>query len=216
MGIDARDKKFVIAIGRQYGSGGREIGRMVADMLGVKYYDKELLIEAAKASGVKTEFFEAADERSPRLFRNLWSFNLGYNPSSFLVGGSGVGDEAIYQAQSEVMRGLAQASSCVIVGRSADYVLRDHQRLISVFIHSSIEARVARIMARSGVASPAKAREIAEKRDKLRASYYNFYTDKTWGASSSYDLSVDSSKLPTERVARVIVDYVTARLEADD
>ena len=208
------ERKYVIAIGRQYGSGGREIGGIVADMLGIKYYDKELLIEAAKASGVKQELFEATDERSPKRFANLWSFNLGFNPGSYLIGGAGLGEEKVYHAQSDVMRNLAEVSSCVIVGRSADYVLRNHPCMISVFIHSSIEGRVARIMERSGIETAEKAREIAQKKDKLRASYYNFYTDKTWGASASYDLSIDSSKLTSQEVARIIVEYVKARLKA--
>ncbi|MGN0211349.1 MAG: AAA family ATPase [Muribaculaceae bacterium] len=204
---------FVITIGRQYGSGGREIGRLVADALGIKYYDKELLTEAAKASGVKPEIFEAADERSPSFFSNIWSFNLGFNSGSYLIGNSPVSDEKIYAAQSNVMKNLARQSSCVIVGRSADYVLREHPALISVFIHSSIEQRIIRIMNRTNIDSAEKAREIAAKKDKLRASYYNFYTDKTWGAASSYDLSIDSSKLSNDAISRLIVNYVKARIE---
>lgn len=211
--METPKSNFVITIGRQYGSGGREIGRLVADALGIKYYDKELLTEAAKASGVKPEIFEAADERSPSFFSNIWSFNLGFNSCSYLIGNSPVSDEKIYAAQSNVMKNLARQSSCVIVGRSADYVLREHPALISVFIHSSIEQRIIRIMNRTNIDSAEKAREIAAKKDKLRASYYNFYTDKTWGAASSYDLSIDSSKLSNDAISRLIVNYVKARIE---
>ena len=203
---------YVITIGRQYGSGGREIGRLVADALGIKYYDKELLMESSKASGVKPEVFEAADERTPSFFSNIWSFNLGFNTGSYLLGSSPISDEKIYAAQSNVMKTLAQNSSCLIVGRSADYVLRNHPGLISIFIHSSIEDRILRIMNRRGINSAEKAREIAEKKDKLRASYYNFYTDKVWGDAAVYDLSIDSSKLPADAVADFIVSYVKARL----
>ena len=203
---------YVITIGRQYGSGGREIGRPVADALGIKYYDKELLMESSKASGVKPEVFEAADERTPSFFSNIWSFNLGFNTGSYLLGSSPISDEKIYAAQSNVMKTLAQNSSCLIVGRSADYVLRNHPGLISIFIHSSIEDRILRIMNRRGINSAEKAREIAEKKDKLRASYYNFYTDKVWGDAAGYDLSIDSSKLPADAVADFIVSYVKARL----
>ena len=203
---------YVITIGRQYGSGGREIGRLVADALGIKYYDKELLTESSKASGVNPEVFEAADERTPSFFSNIWSFNLGFNAGSYLLGSSPISDEKIYAAQSNVMKTLARNSSCLIVGRSADYVLRDHPGLISVFIHSSIEDRILRIMNRRGIDSAEKAREIAEKKDKLRASYYNFYTDKVWGDAAGYDLSIDSSKLPADAVADFIVSYVKARL----
>ena len=203
---------YVITIGRQYGSGGREIGRLVADALGIKYYDKELLMESSKASGVKPEVFEAADERTPSFFSNIWSFNLGFNTGSYLLGSSPISDEKIYAAQSNVMKTLAQNSSCLIVGRSADYVLRNHPGLISIFIHSSIEDRILRIMNRRGINSAEKAREIAEKKDKLRARYYNVYTDKVWGDAAGYDLSIDSSKLPADAVADFIVSYVKARL----
>ena len=203
---------YVITIGRQYGSGGREIGRLVADALGIKYYDKELLTESSKASGVKPEVFEAADERTPSFFSNIWSFNLGFNAGSYLLGSSPISDEKIYAAQSNVMKNLAQESSCLIVGRSADYVLRNHPGLISIFIHSSIEERIMRIMNRTGIDSAEKARALAAKKDKLRASYYNFYTDKTWGDAAGYDLSIDSSKLSTEAVAEFIVSYLKARL----
>ena len=203
---------YVITIGRQYGSGGREIGRLVADALGIKYYDKELLMESSKASGVKPEVFEAADERTPSFFSNIWSFNLGFNTGSYLLGSSPISDEKIYAAQSNVMKTLAQNSSCLIVGRSADYVLRNHPGLISIFIHASIEDRISRIMNRREINSAEKAREIAEKKDKLRASYYNFYTDKVWGDAAGYDLSIDSSKLPADAVADFIVSYVKARL----
>lgn len=213
MDLKTSDKKYVITIGRQYGSGGREIGRLIADMLGIKYYDKELLTESAKVAGVKPELFEAADERTPSFFSNLWSFNLGFNSGSYLIGNTPLSDENIYRAQSNVMKNIAEQSSCVIVGRSADYVLRENPNLISVFIHASIESRIIRIMNRTDIDSAEKAREMAEKKDKLRASYYNFYTDKSWGSSMSYDLSIDSSKLPTAVVADIIVNYVKSRLK---
>lgn len=207
------ESKYVITIGRQYGSGGREIGRMVANALGIKYYDKELLTEAARSSGVCQEMFEAVDERTPSFFSNLWSFNLGFNTGAYLLGNTPLSDDRIYTAQCAVMRELAEKSSCVIVGRSADYVLRNNPRLVSVFIHASLEARVKRIMGRGDCETEDAARSLAAKKDKLRSSYYNFYTDKTWGDAASYDLSIDSSKLTSEEVCKMIVDYVHLRLK---
>ena len=206
-------KKYVITIGRQYGSGGREIGRMLADELGIRYYDKELLTEAAKSSGVNQELFEAADERTPSFFSNLWSFNLGFNSGAYLLGNTPLSDDSIYSAQCAVMKQLAEKSSCVIVGRSADYVLRTHPRLVSIFIHASLDARVARIMRRNDCDTVDAAKSLAAKKDKLRSSYYNFYTDKTWGDAASYDLSIYSSKLSSQEVCKVIVDYVRLRLK---
>ena len=128
-------RKYVITIGRQYGSGGREIGRMVADTLGIKYYDKELLTEAAKSSGVSREMFEAVDERTPSFFSNLWSFNMGFNTGAYLLGNTPLSDDSIYAAQCAVMRELAEKSSCVIVGRSADYVLRKRMAESSINVY---------------------------------------------------------------------------------
>ena len=209
----AQEEKYVITIGRQYGSGGREIGKLVADALGICYYDKELLTEAAKSSGVNQELFEAADERTPSFFSNLWAFNLGFNSGAYLLGNTALSDDSIYSAQCSVMKELAEKSSCVIVGRSADYVLRSHPRLISVFIHASLDARVKRIIGRKDCETADAAKSLATKKDKLRASYYNFYTDKTWGDAASYDLSIDSSKLSSQEVCKMIIDYVHLRLK---
>lgn len=202
------DKTYVIAIGRQFGCGGREIGQLIAKGLGVAYYDKELLSEAAKSSGVNEDFFEAADERSPRFFSSLWSFNLGYNTGAYFIGDTPLSDDSIYRAQSEVMTQLADRGPCVIVGRTADYLLRDHCKVVSVFVHSSIEDRVQRIMSRDDAKTEKEAREKAEKKNKLRAEYYNFYTDKKWGDAASYDLSIDTSLLGTQATAMFIIDFV--------
>lgn len=202
------DKTYVIAIGRQFGCGGREIGQLIAKGLGVAYYDKELLSEAAKSSGVNEDFFEAADERSPRFFSSLWSFNLGYNTGAYFIGDTPLSDDSIYRAQSEVMTQLADRGPCVIVGRTANYLLRDHCKVVSVFVHSSIEDRVQRIMSRGDAKTEKEAREKAEKKNKLRAEYYNFYTDKKWGDAASYDLSIDASLLGTQATAMFIIDFV--------
>lgn len=202
------DKTYVIAIGRQFGCGGREIGQLIAKGLGVAYYDKELLSEAAKSSGVNEDFFEAADERSPRFFSSLWSFNLGYNTGAYFIGDTPLSDDSIYRAQSDVMTQLADRGPCVIVGRTADYLLRDHCKVVSVFVHSSIEDRVQRIMSRGDAKTEKEAREKAEKKNKLRAEYYNFYTDKKWGDAASYDLSIDASLLGTQATAMFIIDLV--------
>ena len=202
------DKTYVIAIGRQFGCGGREIGQLIATGLGVAYYDKELLSEAAKSSGVNEDFFEAADERSPRFFSSLWSFNLGYNTGAYFIGDTPLSDDSICRAQSEVMTQLADRGPCVIVGRTADYLLRDHCKVVSVFVHSSIEDRVQRIMSRGDAKTEKEAREKAEKKNKLRAEYYNFYTDKKWGDAASYDLSIDASLLGTQATAMFIIDFV--------
>ena len=206
--------KYVITIGRQFGSGGREIGRIVANKLGIQYYDKELLAEAAKESGVNTEFFEASDEVSPSIFAksNIWAFNIGYNIGKFFSADMSFSDDNLYQAQSDVIKKFAELSPCVIVGRSADYVLREHPCLISIFISASEDACVKRIIERCDCNGEEEALLLIEKKNKLRSNYYNFYTDKEWGNATSYDLCIDSSKLSTEQVADIIVEYVKKRI----
>ncbi len=203
---------FVITIGRQFGSGGRIIGRMIAEQLGIDYYDKELLTEAAKSTGMNSDFFEAADERSPSFFSGLMSFSSGFHSGSFVVGNSPISNDNIYRQQSEVIATIAQRSSCVILGRTADYILRNQPNTISIFIHANIEQRIKRILERDKCTTADEARNLAEKKDKLRAEYYNFYTDKKWGDAKSYDLSIDSSKISVEQVANIITAYVKARL----
>ena len=209
---DNTKPQFVITIGRQFGSGGREIGRLVAEKLGIDYYDKELLTEASKSTGMNSDFIEAADERSPRFFSSLMAFSTGFHGGSFVIGNSPISNDNIYRQQSEVIEALAERSSCVILGRTADYILRNHPNAISIFIHASIDSCVERIMRRDRCKTVDEARALAEKRNKLRAEYYNFYTDKRWGESMSYDLSIDSSKQSVEQTADIIVDYVKTRL----
>lgn len=208
-------ENFVITIGRQFGAGGRELGRTLASKLGIAYYDKELLIEAAKEAGVSPEFFERADERFPSFISGVFSFNLGSNPMSFYSGSTSISDDSIYKAQCDVIRSLASRGSCVIVGRSADYVLRDYPRVANIYVHAPIDVRCRRIMNRrnpmDGALTAARARAQAERNDKLRANYYNFYTDKRWGDARSYDLTLDSSVMPMESLAEVVIAYLKAR-----
>ncbi len=204
---------FVITIGRQFGSGGRELGKLLAKKLGIKYYDKELLCEAAKNAGVSEEFFEKSDEKFPRFFSGLLSFTMGYNPYTLYSGSTSISDDSLYKSQSDFIRSVADKESCVIVGRSANYVLRDHPRCVNVFVHAPIEECVKRIMKRGDKPTEEKARAMAEKTNKLRANYYNFYTDKTWGDASSYDLTIDSSLLPMEDVAETIIEYIRRRFK---
>ena len=205
------DKNYVIAIGRQFGCGGREVGQRVAQLLDIDYYDKQLLLEASKASGIMPELFEAADERTPKFFPSLWPLNLAMAGSTF-TGDIPMSDDSIYKAQCQVMKDLVDRKPCVIVGRTADYVLRDYCPVISVFLHAPIEDRVKRIIERGDCDTHDAAEKRADKIGKLRAEYYNFYTDKLWGHADSYDLCLDSSLLGIEGTAQFIVDFVKRRL----
>lgn len=207
--------KYVITVGRSFGSGGRALGRIIADKLGIAFYDKELLVKAAEKAGMSPEFFARNDERVPRFCSGLFSFNHGYNPMSFYTGSSSVTPDSIYQAQCDFMHEIAGEGPCVIVGRSADYVLRDVDNVINIFVHAPMEDCVKRILGRADTLSEDEARSLAERTNKVRAAFYNFYTDKRWGAASSYDLTLDSSLLSLEDCADFVIDYVSRRLASE-
>ena len=169
------NQTFVITIGRQFGSGGRELGSKLAKELGIAYYDKELLEEAAKQAGISEDIIERSDERFPSFFNAFIPVSIGYNPAaSYLSSSSTISADNLYKAQSDVIETIAQRHSCVIVGRSADYVLRNHPRLVSIFIHANMDDCIDRIMGRGDCKTREEARAKAEKTNKLRASYDNF------------------------------------------
>lgn len=196
--------KIIITIGRQFGSGGRELGKLLAESLGIDYYDKKLLIEGAQHAGVSCEYFENRDEKAPSFLGGMLS--PWVNSSASWYGGAmcyGT-DDNTYLCQCEVIRKIAEKGSCVIVGRSADYVLRDYPGALHIFVHAPIEKCAERIVARGEAKSIEEAIAKAKKVNKLRANYYNFYTDKEWGNSASYDLTFDSSKISMEQAVEMI------------
>lgn len=203
------DKHIIITIGRQYGSGGREIGQRLAEKLGIKCYDSELLSIASKESGLCEEVFKAHDEKPTNSF--LYSLVMDtYHP----YGSSGMIDvplsQKIFLAQFETIKSIAKKESCVFVGRCADYALQDDYNITSVFVTSDMDSKVKRICERHDV-TPAKAKELIIKTDKKRASYYNYYTTKKWSNSSSYDLCVNSGDLGIDNVLELIYSYINLK-----
>ncbi|MEG1904223.1 MAG: cytidylate kinase-like family protein [Bacteroidales bacterium] len=190
---------FVITIGREYGSGGRQIGQQLAKMLNISFYDKELIEEASRRSGVSCDFLERADEKAP----NLLDYALlgSFGNESVLSNGN------FYVLQSNVILSLAKEKSCVIVGRSADYILRNHPHCINLFIHAPEEFRKQQIAQRLAVDLD-EAESVMGKHDRSRAKFYNFYTDKVWGKAASYHLSIDSSVLGMEDTAAYLYEFV--------
>lgn len=210
-----RESKFVITIGRQFGSGGRELGRMLSERLGIEYYDKKLLAEAASASGLSPETIERHDERVPNLLGSSVGFSMGYGQMPW-YNGAVVMSDSINNSMSDVIMRLADTHPCVIVGRSADFVLRDHDTpLVSLFVHAPIEERVKRIVGRLDKEDAGAARTLAHKTDKLRAAYYNFYTDRKWGDSATYDLTFDSSKLAMADICDLVAEYIRRRFRIE-
>ena len=204
------DKRIVITIGRQFGSGGREIGKKLAEVLGIGYYDKELIAIAARDSGLCTDVFEKADERAASGL--AYAFALGYPyMGTFMPFNDILSNDELFRIQSDAIRNLASKESCVIVGRCADYILRDDPACLSIFIHNNTEIRVQRIVERMGL-SVEEARTLMDKTDKSRSSYYNYYTNKTWGAASSYDFSIDASVLGVDDTVQFIKTFVEKKL----
>ncbi|MCM1163690.1 MAG: cytidylate kinase-like family protein [Muribaculaceae bacterium] len=207
----AEKKPFVITVGRQFGSGGRELGKALARDLGIEYYDKELLVEAAKKAGVNPEFFEKNDERFPSFLHGLFSFSMGMTPMCYYTGASSISDDGLYKSISDFIKQTAEEKSFVVVGRTADYILRDHPRVVNLFVHAPMAECVRRITDRHDAFSPQKAEALARKTNKWRADYYNFFTDKEWGRADSYHLTIDSSSLPMDRCVELVKDYMKLR-----
>ena len=205
---------LIITIGRQLGAGGLGVARRLAQEFGLKVYDKELLAEVARESGLDETCFEKRDEKSSRgvLGAALQGFRSLFGVYNRAGTDTVMNEDKLFQIQSEVMRDIAAKEDCIIVGRCADYILRDNPRLVSVFISASLESRVKRIMAGEQL-SEEDARRYVEQGDRKRAAYYNYYTFKKWGDSSSYDLCIDSSKLDDDidKVVDLIKYYMKQR-----
>ncbi len=201
---------LVITIGRECGSSGRLIGQRLAEDLGVKCYDKELLSLAAKNSGLCEELFKTHDEKPTNSF--LYSlvmdtYSMGYNTSAYMDMPI---NHKIFLAQFDTIKKLANEESCVIVGRCADYALADYPNTVTVFISGNEEDKIKSLMERHGLTEQ-KAKELMIKTDKRRASYYNYYSSKKWGGSRSYDLCLNSSAVGLEGAVEVIKAFARCK-----
>ena len=201
---------IIINVGRQLGSGGHDIGRMLALDFGAKYYDRELLNLAAKESGFSEKFFEENDERKGFL-KGLFNVQTSHFSGSSLYK-SNFSQESLFQFQSDAIRKAAAESSCVFVGRCADYVLRDLPNVVNIFVTASMDYRIRQIMNKQHLDEEA-ARNYIEKRENQRAEYYNYYTGKRWGYAASYDLCVDSSVLGIVETEKLIAEFIRKRFK---
>jgi cytidylate kinase len=197
----------IYTIGREFGSGGKVIGEKLAETLGIKLYDKELLQQAAKDSGFCQEIFENHDEKPTNSF--LYSLVMdtysagNYSSAPFLDMPL---NHKIFLAQFDSIKKIAQQESCVIVGRCADYALADEPDCMNIFVHAYLDDRIKWISKRMNI-TESKAKDQIQKNDKQRASYYNYYTSKKWGDSRSYDLTLNTSKLTTDQCVELIIKY---------
>ncbi len=203
--------KYVISIGRQLGSGGKEIAEKLGRKLNITVYDKKLLEMAARESGLDTTVFEGADEKeSDSFFGNVIALR---NSIAGAIGGYGscMQSDKLFEIQSEAMRKIADTESCITIGRCAEYVLREHPNHISIFITADMPNRIKRIMLNNNL-SEEKAKEFIAKADKERKAYHDYYATTQWGDAKSYDLCLNSSRLGIDSTVEYIYEYIKRRL----
>ncbi|MBP3849470.1 MAG: cytidylate kinase-like family protein [Prevotella sp.] len=204
------NKHIIICVGRQLGSGGHDIARMLALDFNAKYYDQELLNLAAKESGFSEKFFEANDEQRG-IFRSLFHLHASHLSDNNLYQNN-FSQESLFKFQSDAIEKAANEGSCVFVGRCADYVLRNRDNVVNIFISASKRFRIEQIMAKQKLDFPA-ARKFMQQREAKRAAYYNYYTGKKWGAAESYDLCIDASILGIVETEKMIAEFIRKRFK---
>ena len=199
----------IITIGRQFGSGGKEIGQKVADYYGIKCYDKELIAHVAKNSGFCQEMIQQQDERPTNSFLyNLVmdTYSFGYNASSFVDMPI---SQKVFLAQFDTIKQLAEEGPCVFIGRCADSALSDRSNVINLFIYADEEYRIKEIMGRfADINTEQKAKDFMNKKDKQRMSYYNYYSSKRWGQAETYDACLNTSLLGIEGTVKLIIQMI--------
>ena len=207
-------EKYVITIARQYGSGGRTIGEMLANRLGIHFYDKELMKLASEDSGINERLFNTADEKVKQsVFSKMFKTEKAYTGEVISPESGGfISDDNLFNYQAKVVKELAERENCVIVGRCADYVLKDYDHVLSVFIHGPKDFCMQEAAKKINLTGKELERFIT-KTDKERADYYKYYTGREWTDARNYDLCLDSSKLGFERCVEEIIAYMNVRFK---
>ncbi len=207
------ENRVIITIGRQIGSGGISVAKILAERLHIKLYDRELVMLAARESGLCSECFEQVDEaRSHSTFAMLMSYLR--TPFAGYEGGNAanmLSDEALFKIQSDVIRRAAEESGGIFVGRCADYILRDKPQRVSLFLTADEDDRIDRIMRRTECTAD-EARRMIEHGDERRASYYNYFTSQRWGEAATYDMTINTSRLGDAATADLILQFAATRL----
>lgn len=197
---------MIITVGRQYGSGGRRLAKMLSEHFNIPLYDKDLINRVSEETGIAGEFFKKVDEQPSDSFfsmiLNSFSYGNSCNCADSVLSGN-----SLFCMQSKVIRNIAAEGDCIFVGRCADYILRDREDVLSIFVTADLDDRVKRVAEYEGI-SEQSAKDVIEKADKTRAAYYNFYTEKRWGRGSSYDICLNSSKISLEQCMDIITQIL--------
>ncbi len=200
-------KKIIITIARQYGSGGREIGEKVAKILGLPIYDRELIADAAAKGNLNQEIIKKADESSANSLLYTLAMGSNFLGTTMQFGYKMPINDKLFILQSEAIKEYASEGSCVVIGRCADYVLRDEPNLLRIFIYGDIDHREARVRERHPELKSSQVIDVINKTDKRRSSYYNFYTGNKWGKHDNYDMAINSSTIGIDDAAELIADF---------
>lgn len=202
---------LIISVGRQLGSGGHDVAKLLAQRFGCTFYDREILNIAAKESGFCEKFFEQTDEQKG-FMKSLFHTHVPFVADNSFYNNN-FSEESLFKFQSDAIRKAAEEGPCVFVGRCADYILRDHTALVSVFITADTNERISNVAKRDKCSLEA-AKKIITSRESERSSYYNYYTGKQWGDSASYDICVNSSLLGLEGTVNLLAEFITHCLAA--
>lgn len=200
--------KKIITISRQFESDGSKIAAKLSEISGIPYFDKEALVRLAEGHGISRDTFEKADEQATGSF--LYSLAMSSYSGTGVHFGSGemMITDRVFAIQTEEIKKIASADSCIIVGRCADHILSECDGLIKIFIYAPLEQRIKTYMDRTGETSLQSARKAIQKADKKKASYYSFYTGKNWGDPKNYHLCIDSSLLGVEKTAELLNEFI--------
>lgn len=208
------EKKLVVTIGRQYGSGGAETGRKLAEALGLNFYDKNILRMNSDESGIKESYFHLADEKAGN--RLLYKIISGLVPENKepSFGSDLISADNLFRFQSEVIRKLAEEESCIIIGRCADYVLEGMEGLVRVFLYADMDEREKRVLERD-IYDPKEVKKNIKRIDRERRDYYRYYTGRDWGNLCNYDLIINTGKIGTDGAVEVIKNYLSMGMYQD-
>lgn len=204
-----KNNKNIIVVGRQFGSGGRKVGKAISKLLNIPYYDKMIISKVAAHYGYDPAILLGADEKKPSLFGSLIPGKYGILDN---YATSPISKESLYQAQSHVIRQVCEEGSCVIVGRTADYIMREHPGLVSVFIHAPLEWRANNLIGRGDAKSLQDAVTKIKRADNDRQGYYNYFTGRNWGVADNYHLTIDGSQFDPEEIARIIAHLANKKI----
>lgn len=201
-------EKYCICISRQTVSGGRSLARLLSERLGIKVYDKITLREECSENGMSSDYFEHSD--NVRNTKGVFSF-MRSHLSDGSVSGNIMSDEAAFKFQSDAIRRISERESCIFIGRCADYVLREHGKLFSVFLTADRNERIKKYASKKNC-SESKAEILLDRTDKERSNYYNYYTGKEWGMADNYDICINTSSVPEEACVEIICQFMSRKL----